>query len=270
MSDSTVSQRSMMGGFDPFAREDDIFEDDGGDQVPRRHDYNPNPISVPRDDDRPASVRIDELLERLGSQRRTCIGMLAACAVPQSFDALSAEVARLQEGNASVFDAARLCSLLERAGALLRVDALGNAYAPEKPLELVDGVEGERYLQPSGEGHAYWLATEAGRAAIPEDDPDSALFFLLDKDETYLPIYRGVLEMASGEGGVKAPELMAAFDSDPLLQRPKRSCTLFVERLREANALEWRGAWFTTALGAKALSAMGEASEPMDQMIGVR
>lgn len=253
MSDSTEAYRSFEGGFDPFAAEADRFEDDGGDQVPRRYDYNPNPISVPRDDDRPAPVRIAELLDRLCAQRKTCEGILAACVEPRSYDEVCDVVARLQEGNASVFDAGRLCSLLERAGALERVDAQGAPFGSEAPVERVEGESGEAYLQPSGSRAVYWLATEAGLAAVPEDDSTAQLSALLEADEVYLPIYRGVLEMASAQGGVKAPKLMAAFDDDPLLQHPRRSCTLFVERLHDVDALEWRGAWFTTDLGAKAL-----------------
>ncbi|MCR5582879.1 MAG: hypothetical protein K6F70_04640 [Eggerthellaceae bacterium] len=266
MSDMAVSKQSLETGFDPFACEADVFEDDGGDQVPQRHDYNPNPISVPRDDTRPASVRIAELLDRLGSQRATCLGILGACAEPAPYERVREVVEEAQRGNASVFDAGRLCSLLQRAGALERVDERGFPYDPDETLEEVSDGDA-RYLRASAEQDAYWLATPDGLAAIPSENYSAELEKLLEADAVYLPIYRSVLRMASREEGVKAPTLMAALDRDPLLQRPKRSCTLFVQRLHDVNALEWRGAWFATELGAKALRDIDDAcqAEPMTE-----
>lgn len=260
MSDMTVSEQSLAAGFDPFACEASVFEDDGGDQVPQRQDYNPNPISVPRDDTRPASVRIAELLDRLGSQRVTCLGILGACAEPASYERVREVVEEAQRGNASVFDAGRLCSLLQRAGALERVDEQGLPYDPDEMLEEVSDGDA-RYLRASAEQDAYWLATPEGLAAIPSVNHSTELASLLEADALYLPIYRGILDMASREEGVKAPALMATLDRDPLLQRPKRSCTLFVQRLHDVSALEWRGAWFATELGAQALRKIEASCE---------
>ena len=72
------------------------------------------------------------------------LGILAACAEPQPASAVSARVDELQENNFSVYSAANLCSLLEKAGAIERVTAEGE---PAEDIEVepqtvvVDGVE---------------------------------------------------------------------------------------------------------------------------------
>lgn len=269
MSEVMSSEEVRAVDFDPFACED-RFEDDGGDQVPRRYDYNPNPISVPRDDNRPAIVRIGELLDRLGSQRKTCLGIIALCGEPRTFDEVRAEVERLQAGNASVFDAGRLCSLLERAGALERVTQDGTPREADAPAQIVEDGEGAAHYRAADEEPLYWLATQDGRMSVPAVDPEDEVAILIQEAADYLPIYQGILHQASAEGGVKAKTLIKAFDEEPIMQNPRRSCTIFVDHLREVDALEWRGAWFTTEFGVQALQQIDAVLDNSKQPIGGR
>ena len=94
--------------------------------------------------ERPAEERIDDLLKAMAPRRTVLLGILAACAQPQPASAVKAQVDELQANNFSVYSAANLCSLLEKAGALERVTADGDP-ADDAEIEpetvVVDGIE---------------------------------------------------------------------------------------------------------------------------------
>ena len=141
----------------------------------------------------------------MAPRRTVLLGILAACAEPQPASAVNARVDELQENNFSVYSAANLCSLLEKAGAIERVTAEGE---PAEDIEIepqtvvVDGVE---YLEAREPVEIYWHITEPGRAALEADKPLERLRALLDEDAAYAPIYQRILACAQQTAAPRHP-----------------------------------------------------------------
>ena len=190
--DSTNQHLSLEPDYDGFDPLED-FEDDAT-EVEGRADEFVATVSAAEDAlahdavapaapaicEKPAEERIADLLEAMAPRRTVLLGILAACAEPQPASAVSARVDELQENNFSVYSAANLCSLLEKAGAIERVTAEGE---PAEDIEVepqtvvVDGVE---YLEAREPVEIYWRITEPGRTALEADKPLERLRALLD------------------------------------------------------------------------------------------
>ena len=203
--DSTNQHLSLEPDYDGFDPLED-FEDDAT-EVEGRADEFVATVSAAEDAlahdamapatpaicEKPAEERIADLLEAMAPRRTVLLGILAACAEPQPASAVNARVDELQENNFSVYSAANLCSLLEKAGAIERVTAKGE---PAEDIEIepqtvvVDGVE---YLEAREPVEIYWHITEPGRAALEADKPLERLRALLDEDAAYAPIYQRIL-----------------------------------------------------------------------------
>lgn len=154
--------------------------------------------------ERPAEERIDDLLKAMAPRRTVLLGILAACAQPQPASAVKAQVDELQANNFSVYSAANLCSLLEKAGALERVTADGDPAddaETEPETVVVDGVE---YLEACEPVETYWLATAPGIAALEADKPLDRLRALLEEDAAYAPIYQRILNLCAADGDRKS------------------------------------------------------------------
>ena len=143
--DSTNQHLSLEPDYDGFDPLED-FEDDAT-EVEGRADEFVATVSAAEDAlahdavapaapaicEKPAEERIADLLEAMAPRRTVLLGILAACAEPQPASAVSARVDELQENNFSVYSAANLCSLLEKAGAIERVTAEGE---PAEDIEV--------------------------------------------------------------------------------------------------------------------------------------
>ena len=186
------------------------------------------------------------------------LGILAACAEPQPASAVNARVDELQENNFSVYSAANLCSLLEKAGAIERVTAEGE---PAEDIEIepqtvvVDGVE---YLEAREPVEIYWHITEPGRAALEADKPLERLRALLDEDAAYAPIYQRILRLCTADGGATTPAINNAVDHNPLVQKPRFYAPHFVDRLEKCDALAWKKAWCITDIGRAGLDMLAD------------
>lgn len=267
-----LSLDSEYDEFDPLADagEDNDAEGEGGEYLPTAtaaetaaQAQDAAPAAV---DERPASERIADLFKSMAPRRKVLLGILAFCQEPQAVADVNAEVDRLQADNFSVYTAANLCTLLERAGAIERVDAEG---APAEELEaepevvVVDGVE---YLQASEPAPTFWVLTEPGREALEADQPLERLHALLDDDARYAVIYKRILTVCAAEGGATTPAINERVDNDPLVQKPRLYAPHFVDKLEKCDALEWRKAWYTTEIGRAGLEMLADvADESADQ-----
>lgn len=201
-------------------------------------------------DDRPAEVRVAELFERMKPRRKILLGVLAFCAEPVTVDELNAQVAQLQKAQRSVFDGPALTALLERAGAIAKVEG---AQEQQPQTVVVDGVE---YLEPAAKVEVRYQTTEAGHAMLEADKPADRLAAVWERDAIYKPIYLRILKACGEEGGKSAKELGALVDSDPLLQEPRYWAARFFNILGECDALVWQGTWQTTDLGWRAIEEL--------------
>lgn len=213
---------------------------------------------VAKPDTRTPKERTDDLLAAMATRRSVLLGIMKYCLEPMPVDVVNAHVDKLQENNHSIYSAANLCSLLEKAGALERVDANGEHFTEGevKPKTVViDGVE---FLEPGEEVEVFWLTTDAGRATLAEDRPLERLRELFAEEEQYLTIYQRILELCNTETGALTPALADAVDNDPLVQKPRYYATRFVDRLEKCDALLWQKAWVVTEVGEAGLALLAE------------
>ena len=191
---------------------------------------------------------LEKLMQRMATRRSSLLGILDFCREPHGAAEVDACVAKLQAHNASVYDGAALCAMLQQAGALETVtEEDETADTDDEPqIEVVDGVE---YLRPAKPAEKLWKTTEAGLAYFDSFDPKADLARLLADDAAYMDIYLRVLDMCADKGGTTTAALAAAIDKDPLVQSPRFFAQHFTERLEKAGAVEWDGAWKITDLG---------------------
>ena len=209
-------------------------------------------------DERPAEERTADLLASMAPRRNVLLSILAHCFEPRPVAQVNALVDELQQNNFSVYSAANLCALLEKAGALERVTADGQPaddVESEPRVVVVDGVE---YLEAGDPVEVCWLATDAGRAAVEADKPLERLRDLLDHDAAYLPIYKRILALCAAEGGAKTPDINAAVDNDLLVQKPRFYAPHFVDKLEKCDALAWQKAWVVTEVGRAGLEMLAD------------
>ena len=145
------------------------------------------------EDNRPAEERLDDLLSKMAPRRKTLLETIKFCQTPQKAPSVNEFIDELQQSNRSVYSAATLCELLEKAGALEKVDAEGKPLfeTEEEPETVViDGVE---YLEPKKPVEVFWVATDAGREAVAADKPLERLQSICEEDQNYLGINKRIL-----------------------------------------------------------------------------
>lgn len=267
--DSTKFNLSLEPDFDEFDPLEDLEEDaEEGQADEFVATVSPAEGALARDvaeapaaaavDERPAEERIAELLAAMAPRRKVLLGILAFCEEPQPVADVNAHVDELQENNFSVYTAANLCTLLERAGALARVTPDGEPaedIEAEPEVVVVDGVE---YLEAREPVQICWVVTEAGRDALEADKPLDRLRTLLEDDAAYQAIYKRILTLCTAEGGAKTPDINAAVDHDPLVQKPRFYAPHFIDKLEKCDALTWKKAWMTTEIGQAGLKMLAD------------
>ena len=214
-----------------------------------------------RIDDRTPSEKTADLMRRMAPHRKVLLGILGACKEPTPVSEVSELVGRIQENHHSVYTASSLCEHLEKAGALTLVNVDGSPYEAddeEPTLVMADGVE---YYETAEAPVACWLTAEAGLEALEADRPLERLVALFQSDAAYGPVYRKALLLCAGEEGASAPQLSAAIDGDPLVQKPRRCAPYFTDRLAKCDAVEWRKTWRITDVGRKGLEYLDAAAD---------
>lgn len=202
----------------------------------------------------PAPERIADLLHKMAPRKKTLLSIIRHCEEKKAVDEVSSYVDSLQKTNFSVYSPATLCSLLERAGALVRVNDAGEP-ATEAMAEpqVSTGEDGMEYLAAAKQKPTYWLATADGLAAAKTPVPSIA--DLLEKEASYLPIYHRILSLCAQGGGASIAELNEAVKDDPLLKSPRRFATFFLDELEGCDAVAWNGRWVATESGREALAS---------------
>lgn len=212
-------------------------------------------------DDRPAEERIEELLDRMTHRRKILLSTIAFCREPQEISKVNDHIDELQADNYSVYSAATLCGLLEKAGALDRIYTDGEPaeeLSAEPEVVVVDGVE---YLEAKAPVEVFWKASEEGLAIVDADKPLDRLEVLFEEDVRYLPIYKRILTLCSAEGGATTPSINSKVDNDPLVQKPRLYGPHFVDKLEKNDALTWKKVWIITNTGKAALDLLADVDD---------
>lgn len=247
--------------FDPLEDVEEDVEEDGPDGLPTQA-ASESDDETGQTDERSAEERLADLLAAMAPRRKVLLGILAFCETPQPVSVVNDKIDELQSHNYSVYTAADLCSLLERAGGLVHVTEDGGAVeeveTQEPEVVEVDGVE---YLEVKQAAPTFWASTEAGMAAVEADRPVDRMKELFEEDELYLPIYKRILRMCSQEGGTSITALGSAVDGDPLVQKPRLYVAHFVDRLEKCDAVEWIESWNTTEVGKLGLELLADVED---------
>ena len=221
------------------------------------------------DKDRFASAQdaIEELLHRNPGRKPVFLQIIEFCCDEHTSEEVAQLVEQAQAENRSVYTPQSLCTILERAGAL--VSRTEEPEAPETPEEQGD-LAAEQDCDGEAEAHVaaahpttYWTSTDEGLTVLAAHREGSALEELLasDTESVYLPVYERVLAFCAQEPRTK-PQIDAIVDDDPLVQKPRRYSNHFIELLENREALSWHdGGWNATDLGRRYLEKHGIAAE---------
>jgi hypothetical protein len=212
-------------------------------------------------DERTAEERTADLFKSMAQRRKTLLGILAFVAQPQTAEAVSDEVDRLQENNFSVYTAANYCNLLEKAGAIRLITAEGTDFSQAKVEPRLVEVDGVEYYEPGTPPQAFWVATEVGTAQLDADKPLERLRELFDADGAYLSIYKRVLTRCALDGGATTKSLGDAVDADPLVQKPRLYAPRFIDRLEKCDAIVWVKTWQITDIGTQGLELLADVTD---------
>ena len=271
--------------FDPFAVEslDDLEEEEPDNEysVPVIPDADKS--IIPEHVELPAEERIRNLLKGMPAQHFRVLAAVKACAGKEkTLDEIIEEVDAEFSNVNSVFSTGRIVQLLERAGAIERIDPEDDEEEIEEPEEQTEEVlednevngefeEGEEYASPYSDdiypivdpGVEYvevqrakpsrFIATEAGIQAYEASIDIKNVQEFLSKEPQYLPIYKRILTMCNVEGGRLVQEINAVIDPDPICAEPRRFATYFLRNLEDEGAVRFDDTWKITDYGKKAL-----------------
>lgn len=214
---------------------------------------------VPPKVEAPAPERIEKLISGMPGQLFRLLAAVDACREPLTLDAAAASVDERCPQGASVFEAPQIVLLMERAGALEKIEPEGEGVG--EAAEVVEAAEGDSpaesadRLEVTPAAPATYVATEAGLAALEKYSGEHVIISLIDEMPRYKPIYQRILSMCNVEGGTPVGPLNKAIDSDELLQEPRLFCTYFLNKLEGAGALVWRDNWKITEAGKSVLTS---------------
>ena len=221
------------------------------------------------DKDRFANAQdaIEELLHRNPGRKPVFLQIIEFCCDERTSEEVAQLVEQAQAENRSVYTPQSLCTILERAGAL--VSRTEEPEAPETPEEQGDlaaeqDCDGEAdACEAAAHPMTYWASTDEGLTVLAAHREGSALEELLasDTESVYLPVYERVLAFCAQEPRTK-PQIDAIVDDDPLVQKPRRYSNHFIELLENREALSWHdGGWNATDLGRRYLEKHGIVAE---------
>lgn len=237
----------------------------------------------------PPAERIEKLISGLPGQKFRILTGIRVCTEPKTLEEASAELEEKYPQGTSVYTAARIIELLCDAGALDRIDpeepageedanndfhmdadASASAMAniqPENTLPASEPQDDDRidcisldqvdlqYDEVEPAAPSLYVATEDGLAAIEERWNASLATKVVIDEPQYMPIWKKLLSMCAEDGGKTKNEIANEIDADPLLQEPRRWCQYFIEKLKDANAIEWKEAWVITDIGMELLQS---------------
>lgn len=248
--------------FDPLDAGEDIDDRDdaGPDDAPMTFTqamllHKPE-APASKQDTRTAAQKMADLFDEMGDQRSIMVDILSYCGRARPVYEVNAMIDNLRALDYTVYSAANLCALLERAGGLARVDGDGRPYGAMRGAARVVEDGDVRYLEPGTAPQAYWLTTVDGAHAVEDDDPRGRLAALFEAEGRVLELYRRVLLMAARVQGATAVDLTSVVNMDPLAQDPVVTAPHFSVALKRCGALAFTDVWRTTPLGMETLETV--------------
>lgn len=238
-------------GFDPFAEGDFAGVDD-------------EPVEgVPVQEEVPECVRgrhgaydaqrfdhpeeaIELLMKNNAGRRFVLLDIIEFCTNTRSSGEVEAFVDKRQQSNFSVYDAATLCRMLERSGAL----------TVRRPIETTNALvedDGVEYLEIKEVDEPAWTSTDAGLRVLAAHREGAAVRDLvLGKEPHYREIYCKLLAFLA-DGPRSKTQIDELLQDEPVLQvPPRRSPGHFVDMLEGREGIEWTcDGWALTEAGRR-------------------
>lgn len=219
----------------------------------------PEPVVLPPEE------RIEKLLQGLPGQRFRVLHLAQlAREEPLTMEALVEGLDADYPQRASVFSAAQLVELLEKAGGLEvtgqlnadgEVEPVSETAAAPAAEELTDEeleallADGDNQLVVEEAPKLVYLATPAGILVHDKYVNLGNIEALVAEEPRYHEVYRTIFSLVTADGGATMKELDTAVNGFEELQSPKRFCGYFLDHLEKAGAVEYRDTWQATTLG---------------------
>lgn len=202
------------------------------------------------------SSSLEGLLAALPQYRRLFLEVITYAEQPCEEDQLCALIDEWQQTSRSVYTPQTLCGLLERAGALKRVDAEGNPFTPESAQPETVEVDEQTYLVPTEPDCGLLASTEEALAWVNSDDPLGRFQQLLEENASLSTVYLHILEACDSEDGIAMSDLNTSVNALPEVLAQKLRAGAFVDHLEKCDTITWNKTWHTTDIGKAALAQL--------------
>ncbi len=207
-----------------------------------------------------AEERISALFDQMPTLQKILYGILRLCEAPSRAEDIDAAIEDLKRHHHCVYSPSTFCSLLERAGAIEKVDETGQSLEDfEQEPQMIE-VDGTTYWVVAPPPCVFWKLTDAGLAQLEGHKPFEAIQACFDDEPLYADIFKTILELCGQKGGTTVKAIGDAVEDEPAAQEPRRYAMYFIDKLERAGALDWNGAWTTTEEGKRFLSQIDDAS----------
>lgn len=257
------------GAYDPF-EDFDIIQDDEeatpDEEIPTAvyavdDTETSAPEPEPAPDTRPASERIADLFDEMAPRKRVMLAILDYLRDVHSAPELADKVDELQTYDHSVYTSTNYCTMLEGAGAIVRVGEDGQPVdetirrTPEHVI--IDGVE---YLKPLPPRTLYWITSPDGIDELEKNDPAAALQKLLADKPENATLYKKILLMGDADEGTTIKAVDDFADEVGRARHTTLYGANYIDDLETCGAIRWSGAWRTTDLGRQAIEQLADVS----------
>lgn len=198
--------------------------------------------------------RLAKLFDGMIAYRRELLAIIDFCSQPKECGEVRKFVAEMQRFEPSAFSAENLCSLLEEAGGLVKLDSEGEPFDPSqvKPKEVV--ADGAAYYEISSDGtELFYCSTAEALELLGQNDSNEKINALFEERSDFMFAIQAILEMADGPNGVQIKEIDDRLLADPRMGESKWRPNSFLNKLEEAGAVAWSGSWRTTPFGKELL-----------------
>ena len=249
------------------------------------------PIEKPAEEDAPAAPeepplpveeRLAKTVKGMPGQKRLLYGVIDRCRDERDEHQIVEHIVAQTAGSVGIYAPETVLHLLERAGALVCVNAeeVGRAAAqlegvqreeaqaeePQAEVPADDGddevgavtieLDEEEMVVQEPPVRRYEASPEA-LAVVEADNPQAEFEAFIADNGIYAPIFERILVACDEEGGCVKKQIDALVDNDPVCRQPRRFSGYFVDKLEAAEAIEFRNGWHTTEVGRAMLEPGG-------------
>lgn len=201
------------------------------------------------------SATFEGLLAAMPQYRRLFLDVVATCGQPQSDEEVQDLLHQGCQKSRSVYDPGTLCSLLERAGALERVDEQGNPCEDASAEPVLVEEDGEAYLVADAAPAWKWASTDEALAYVQSDDPQGRLREIVAEDAEVAEAYEHILRACAVEEGCAMQDLNSQVNALPSVASQRKRAGYFIDKLERCDAIAWEGSWKITEIGRSLLAA---------------